>query len=72
MLFKATVINTFGPFCGMGGYGSVRGVGFSKSPKKAFQKAKKAVRGRDAGGGVPVLQTRLLQHGHKTLHEVHD
>ena len=72
MFFKATVVNTFGPFCGMGGYGSVRGVGFSKSPKKAFEKASKAVRGLDAGGGVPVLQCRKLEIGGKKLLEVYD
>lgn len=64
-MFKVIVAESFGPFCGMGGYGTVRGIGMSKSPKKAHEQAERHLwRQGHAGGGVPILKTvRLYRNG---------
>lgn len=69
-MFKCVITEYFGPFCGMGGYGSETKVGMSYSPKQAVLKAKsyhKCTVSRttnNGGGGVPILsEFRLYKNG---------
>lgn len=69
-MFKCVVTEYFGPFCGMGGYGSESRIGMSRSPKQAVAKAKSyrkctLVRTtNNGGGGVPImLEFRLYKNG---------
>jgi hypothetical protein len=71
-MYKATSIEAFGPFCGQGGFGSTRGVGFGRSPKQAIRRANRSMvedhnrqtmDGGHVGGGVPIFaETVLCNH----------
>lgn len=55
-MFKVEIIDFFGPFCGHGGYGRTVRIGMDRrSPKKAYERARKAKPVGDQGGGVPIL-----------------
>jgi len=67
-MFSVTIKETFGPFCGMGGYGTMVGFGMNKSPKKAWEQAnnKRKWKGSE-GGGVPVLLQIVVRKGNTIL-----
>lgn len=74
-MFKCIITEHFGPFCGMGGYGSETKIGISRSPKKAIEIAKgrfpnyRHCTNEDpesglCGGGVPILgEFKLYKNG---------
>lgn len=67
-MYKVVIADSFGPFCGMGGYGTVRGVGFSKSPLKARRMAERDLwRQGDAGGGVPILRLVTMWRNNRRI-----
>ena len=65
-LYKAEAMDTHGPFCGKGGYGTAVGVAMHRSAKRAVELAKARMRedfnrqvksseSGHLGGGVPVF-----------------
>lgn len=71
-MFTVEVKETFGPFCGMGGYGTMVGLGMNKSPKKAWEQAnnKRNWKGSE-GGGVPVLlEVKIWKGGKLITHDI--
>ena len=68
-MYRVAVTEHFGPFCGMGGYGSVTGVAFSKSPKLAHQRAERAIWFKSAGGGVPILRIVKMWRNNRLINE---
>jgi hypothetical protein len=81
-MFKCEITETLGPFCGMGGYGSVTKIGMHRSPKEAVRRAKswssfdgsQIVRTENenpetgiCGGGVPVLLEFKLYKNNKLI-----
>ncbi len=84
-MFKCIVTEHFGPFCGMGGYGSITQIGMDRSPAKAVAKAKawaikdgKATRRyvnespAGAGGGVPIMTDFTLLKNGKVIKQTWD
>lgn len=67
-MYTCTVSETFGPFCGMGGYGTNTASAMHRSPKRACELAKRQLRRMpEKGGGVPVLGTFKLVKGTNVL-----
>ena len=75
-MFKCEITEHFGPFCGMGGYGSITKIGMDRSPKKAVEKARRFCSqdgsqlrkvSNDGGGGVPILREFRLYRGSKLI-----
>ena len=75
-MFKAIVCEHYGPSCGQGGYGTQRGVAFSRSPKRALVLARQRMWDDQSqpdpvsghvGGGVPILGTTMLWAGSKLI-----
>lgn len=80
-MFKCVITEHFGPFCGMGGYGSEIRIGMDRSPKRAVEKAKafgpndgsqirRSV--NDGGGGVPIMREFRLYRGSKLIKSTWD
>jgi hypothetical protein len=80
-MYKVEIATVYGPFCGEGGYGTETCIGFDRSVKRAFAKA----RGQDShrydrsqivtgsrGGGVPVLGMVRISHNGKIISEIWD
>ena len=77
-MFSATAIEAFGPFCGRGGFGSVTGTGWGKSPRQAISQAilrmredenRKCDENGIVGGGVPIFdEIKLLKDGKVILY----
>jgi len=82
MMFKCVITEHFGPFCGMGGYGSETKIGMHRSPKEAVHRAKswrsfdgsQIVRTSNedpetgiCGGGVPILREFSLYKNGKLI-----
>ena len=82
-MFKCVITEHFGPFCGMGGYGSETTIGMDRtSAKRAVAKAK-AFYSKDGsqirrtsnedpntgicGGGVPILREFKLYKNNKLI-----
>jgi len=74
VMYKANAIEAYGPFCGRGGFGSVSGTGFGRSPKQAIARALRnmaqdhntqtqASGDYTVGGGVPILAEIVLSDG---------
>ena len=70
-MYTATIAETFGPFFGAGGYGTVTGKATHRSAKTAIRLARLRMRENmceeNMGGGVPVLSEFVLKRGNKTL-----
>lgn len=82
-MFKVVITEYYGPFCGLGGYGSARGVAVSKSPKRADALAKKRLWYNPTtsnenpetgicGGGVPILRTHRIYRNNKLIFDMCD
>ena len=81
-MFKCVITEHFGPFCGMGGYGSETTIGMDRSPKRAVAKAKQQVdgyirhtSGEDSetghcGGGVPIMREFKLMRDSEILKNI--
>ena len=63
-MFRAQSFEAFGPFCGRGGYGTIIGVGWGKSPRQAISESirrmredenRKADENGIVAGGVPII-----------------
>lgn len=69
-MFFVEIKETYGPFCGMGGYGTMTGRCMSKSINKAWKHANKHKTG-DMGGGVPVLlEIVIMKNGKIIRHDI--
>lgn len=87
-MFKVIVTEFFGPFCGMGGYGSETLIGMDRSPARAMAKATLLRHAADGsqirrtsnenpktgicGGGVPILRNVKIFRGHRLLSDKWD
>ncbi len=65
-MYRVKILEAFGPFCGMGGFGTMVGIGMSKSVKKAITLAKANFKGTE-GGGVPIHYEFTIHKDNKLI-----